>query len=96
MQAEGLPKGTLLLSHLGPANVREKPRMGRAALGKVRTGLIQAQLSIHREANFRGVLVFLAVVFPPAHRAQRQRTGRLQRLVSAAWTTKLILHGFLA
>ncbi len=38
-----------------------------ATLGEVHAGLIQAQRAVYREANFAGVFVFLAVVFPPAN-----------------------------
>jgi hypothetical protein len=62
--------------------------MGRAALGKVGAGLGQAEGSIHRQPDFRGVAVLLAIVLPPADGAQGQRLGRIQRLISAAWATK--------
>jgi hypothetical protein len=41
-------------------------------------------LAVDGEAHFRGVGVFLAVVLPPANRAQPQGAGRIQCLVAAA------------
>ena len=67
--------------------------MGSAAQSKVLPCLFEAQLPIHGQADFRSVLVLLAVVLPPAHRAQSQRTGRLERPVSAARTSIAGGHG---
>jgi len=61
--------------------------MGCAALGKVLAGFIEAELAVHGETDFGGVIVFLAVVFPPAHRAQLQGAGCFQCFVSTARTT---------
>ncbi len=61
--------------------------MRRADLGKVIASLAQAELAVHREANFRGVAVSLAVVLPPAHRAQLQGTGRIEGFVTATGAT---------
>ena len=82
------PGKLLLLSELSLPNVRKKPGMGRAALSKMRSGLRQAESAVHRKPDIRGVFVLLPVVFPPANRAQRQRLGRLQRLISTAWAAK--------
>ena len=49
--------------------------------------LVEAQLPVHGKADFRSVLVFLAVVLPPAHWTKRQRTRGLERPVSAAWAS---------
>jgi hypothetical protein len=68
--------------------------MGRPAVGKMLTGLVQAEQAVDREADFSGVFVLLAVVFPPANRAQRERACRFQRLVSATGTTKTSLQSF--
>jgi len=62
--------------------------VGSAALSKVLPCLIEAKLPVHRQADFRRILVLLTVVPPPAHRAQRQRAGCLERPVSAAGATK--------
>ena len=70
--------------------------MGGAASVKVLARFIQAQLAVDRQADFRGISVFLAVVFPPAHRAQRERAGRLQRPVPAARAAITSLRGYLA
>lgn len=61
--------------------------MGCPALGKVLAGFLEAELGVDGETDFGGVIVFLAVVFPPADRAQLQSTGCFQGSVSAAGTT---------
>jgi hypothetical protein len=68
--------------------------MCRAAMRVVVAGFVEAELAVHGQAHFGGVFVLLAVVFPPADRAQRQGAGRLQRLVSAAWAAKTSFYGF--
>jgi hypothetical protein len=68
---------------MGLTNVREKPRMGRATIRKVLARLIEAEGSVHGQADIRGVRVLLAIVLPPAHRAQPERIRRFQRLVPA-------------
>ena len=68
--------------------------MGCAAMSVVLAGFVEAQLAVHRQAHFGGVNVLLAVVLPPADRAQRQGAGRLQRLVSAARAAKTSFYGF--
>ena len=78
----------LLLRELGLAHVRKESGMGRAALGEVGTGLSQAEGSIHRQPDFGGVAILLAIILPPADGTQGQRFGRVQRLVSATWATK--------
>ena len=62
--------------------------MGRAALGVVDSRFFEAQLAVDGEANFGGVIVFLAVVFPPADRAKLEGFGRFESLVSAAGATE--------
>ena len=62
--------------------------MGRAAMRVVLAGFIQAEVAVHGQANLGGVVVLLAIVLPPANRAQPQRAGSLQRPVTAAWTAK--------
>jgi hypothetical protein len=42
-------------------------------------------LAVHGQADIRGIAVFLAVVFPPANRAQPHRTRSFESLVSTAW-----------
>jgi hypothetical protein len=49
--------------------------------------LVEAQLAIDRQPDLRRIAVFLAVVFPPAYRAQSQRAWRLESLESAARAT---------
>jgi hypothetical protein len=50
-------------------------------------------LAVHGQAHFCGVPVLLAIVFPPADRAQPQRAGRIQRLISTAWAAKTRRQG---
>jgi hypothetical protein len=83
---------TLLLGGLGLANVGEESGMGGAALSIVGTGFVQAERAVDGEPDIAGVLVFLAIVFPPAHRAQTQRARRLQRPKAAAWTAITDFH----
>lgn len=58
--------------------------MGSAALDEVDARLGQAQLPIDGEVHIGGVFVLLAVVFPPANRAQRQRGRNIQGSISTA------------
>ena len=66
--------------------------MGRAAMSVVLAGLIEAEGAVDGESNFGRVAVLLAVVFPPADGAQRQRVHGLQGPIAAAWTAKTKLH----
>jgi hypothetical protein len=75
---------TLLLGDLGLANVSNESRMGGTALCVVFAGFVQTEGAVDGEADLAGVIVFLAVVLPPAHRAQSQCARHLQRLISAA------------
>jgi len=84
----------LQFRQLGFANIRQKAGMSRAAAGIALARLVQAQISIHCQAYFGGIRVFLAVVLPPADRAQSQRSRRFQRLVPATRTTKTTPQGF--
>ncbi len=43
--------------------------MGGAALGVVGARLVEAELAVYREPYVGRVIVFLAVVFPPANGA---------------------------
>jgi hypothetical protein len=43
--------------------------MSGSALDKIGTRLIQAELAVDGEADFRGIGVFLSVILPPADRA---------------------------
>ena len=61
--------------------------MGRAELGIVDSRFFEAELAVDGEAHLGGVIVFLAVVFPPADRAKLERCGRFESLRSAARAT---------
>lgn len=50
--------------------------MGGAAPEIMRTGVAKAQVAIDGQPYFGGVTVFLAVILPPANRAELQRLGR--------------------
>ena len=89
---KSIAKDTLLFGDLGFANVGEKPGMGRAAFRVVRPGFTQAEIAVHGQAYFAGCVVFLAVVLPPADRAQSHRAGGLQRPVPTARTAKTTLQ----
>lgn len=80
------------LQRIRLTHVRQKPRMRRPALGKVRPRLAQAQRSVHREPHIGGILILLPVVLPPANRAQLQSLRARQRPVSATWTAILVSH----
>jgi hypothetical protein len=92
LEPKGTGEGTLLLSDLGLTNVRQEAGMGSAASGIVRPGFVEAESSVDGEADIGGIFIFLAVVFPPAHRAKCKRARRFQRLVTAAGTTKSEVH----
>ena len=61
-------------------------------MGVVSTSLAEAEGSIDGQADVRGVFLLLAVVLPPANRAQSKRSRRFQRLISAAWAAKANLQ----
>ena len=82
----------VLFSDLGLTDVREEPGVGSAAMGVVLPGFVQAEGAVHGQADIGGVLVLLAIVLPPADRAQPQCAGRLQRLVPAARAAKTNLY----
>jgi hypothetical protein len=67
--------------------------MGSAALSVVGSRFFEADLTVDGQANFRGVVVFLAVVFPPADRAKLERFGRFQSFISTTRTTKAHFDG---
>jgi hypothetical protein len=84
---------TLLFDRLGLANIRQKVGMGSPEMGVVGSRLFQAELAVDGEANLRAVVVFLAVVFPPADRAKHERFRRSQSFISTAGTTKARFDG---
>jgi hypothetical protein len=84
VEVKGIANVMLLFCRLGLTNVREKTGMGSAALNVVPAGFVERELAVDGEAHFRGVGVFLAVVLPPANRAQPQGAGRIQCFVAAA------------
>ena len=75
------------------ANVRQKAGMRSAEMGVVGSRLLEAELAVDGEANFRGVIVFLAVVFPPADRAKLKRFRRFEGFISTTRATKADLDG---
>jgi hypothetical protein len=68
--------------------------VGGSALFKIEACLFQALLPVHGQADFRRVGVFLAIVFPPANRAQAHGVWRLQRSESAAGTAESVFSCF--
>ena len=79
-----IAKGTLLFARFGLTNVRQKSGMRSPALFEMLAGFGEAQLAVHGKADVRGILVFLAVVFPPADRAKHQGAGCIKCLAPAA------------
>jgi hypothetical protein len=61
-------------------------------MGKVLAGIIEAEGAVHGQADIAGIGVFLAIVFPPADRAQTHGVWRFERLVPAARAAKTSLH----
>jgi hypothetical protein len=82
----------LSLSRLGLANVWKEPWVRGAELNVVRTGLVEAELAVHREPDFGRVIVFLAVIFPPADGTQLERPWRIKCLVTATGATKSYIN----
>jgi hypothetical protein len=93
VQAGRIAKDTLLFGRLGLANIGQKAGMRSAAMGVVGSRFFEAELAVDGEANFRGVIVFLAVVFPPADRAKLERFRRFQSFISTAGATKAHFDG---
>jgi hypothetical protein len=93
VRAGKIAKDTLLFGRLGFANIGQKTRMGSAALGVVDSCLFEAELAVDGEANFRGVIVFLAVILPPADRAKHECFGSFEGFVSTAGATKAHFDG---
>jgi len=88
-----IAEDTLLFGRLGLANVRQKAGIRSAEMGVVGSRLFQAELAVDGEANFGGVVVFLAVIFPPADRAKHERFRRFQSFISTAGATKADFDG---
>ena len=58
--------------------------MRGAELREIGARLVQAELTVDRQAHLESVPVILAVILPPANGAQLERAGRLERFVSTA------------
>ena len=69
--------------------------MGGAALGVVGARLVEAELAVDRQPHIAGVVVLLAVVFPPANGAKGIGGRRLQSFISTAWTAITMFHDIL-
>ena len=55
--------------------------------------LAETEGAIDCLAHFAGVWVFLAIVFPPANRAEGHGSGRFQGSVAAAWAAEKSRYG---
>lgn len=66
--------------------------MRRAAEQIVIPGFLEAEGAVDGQADIQGIFIFLAIVFPPANRAQSERVRRFQGLVSAARAAKTSLQ----
>jgi hypothetical protein len=84
----GSGENGLLFGELGLANVRQKSRVGGTATGVVGAGFFEAELAVDGEAHVGCVVVFLAVVLPPADRTKTEGCRDIESLVSAAGTTE--------
>ncbi len=73
---------------IGFTNVTQKAGMSRAATCVMLACLLQAQVAIDREPDILGVVVFLAVVFPPANRAECKGTRRIEGFETTARAAK--------
>jgi hypothetical protein len=58
--------------------------MGGSAPGVIGPRFLEAELAVDGEAHLRGVIVFLAVVLPPADGAKAEGCRGIERLVLAA------------
>jgi hypothetical protein len=83
---------TLLLGTLRLPYEGNVAGMRSSAHRKMLARLVQAELAIHSESNLARILIFLAVILPPADRAQLHGTGCRQRPESATWTAVAYLH----
>jgi len=72
-----LGNDSLVFGDLRLANVGQEAGVGGTAVGEVLPGLVEAELAVDGETDFRGVFVLLAVIFPPADGAKRQSSGSL-------------------
>ncbi len=61
--------------------------MGCTAFDVVAARFVETQLAVDREAHFRGVVIFLAVIFPPADGAKLESSGRFESFVSTTRAT---------
>jgi len=82
--AGGTVIDTLLFLGPGLTNVREKAGVGGAEAGKVLASLVETQLSIDRKPRRKSIGISLAIVLPPANRAQSHGIGRGERFAAAA------------
>jgi hypothetical protein len=83
--------GTLLFSVLGQANVLYEARMAGATLTEVLPSVVEAEVAIHRQTNLRGIVILLAVILPPADRAELHGRWRAQCTRTAAGAA--VTHG---
>jgi len=61
--------------------------MRSAAFREEGAGLIKAQLTVNGETHLGGVIVFLAVIFPPADRTELKGAGCIEGFISATRAT---------
>lgn len=75
-----------------PSNIGQKTRVGGSACGVVKAGLSQTEGAIDGHAHVGRVFVFLAVILPPADRAQGERTGNGKGTAAATGATVSDVH----
>jgi hypothetical protein len=62
--------------------------MGSSITHVVASSFAEAELAVYGEPHVGSVVVFLAVIFPPADRAELQGSGGIEGPVSAARATE--------
>jgi len=78
----------LLFLRQGLAYVADKSWMRRPAQPVILARLAQAQLAIHGHPRFSGVFGVLAIIFPPANRAELHRIRQRKRASATAGAAK--------
>ena len=68
--------------------------MRRPALGVKLACFLQAELTVDRQPDLAGVIVFLAVILPPADGAKPERAWRFEGFISTAGATIAGRDGF--
>jgi hypothetical protein len=84
------PARRLLFGKLRHSHVGQKAGMGSTTMYEMVACFGQTQIAIDRQMHFRGIFVFLAIVFPPANRAKSQRGRSVQGFISTTRAAKTV------